>query len=109
MADVCYLGEDFDVFFPVAKDARGATVSLVGATLYCSAQTGTATAVAAQATYVDEAAGTSRARFSSAQTAGFVVGGTYVYDGRVRLASGEIHTIGRGEFRVAAAKTPTPV
>lgn len=109
MADQCMLGDDYPIYFPAARDARGAIVDLSGATLYCTAKTDGATGVDAALTFIDDASGgLARARFTSAQTAQFTSGATYVFDGRVKLQSGLIYTIGRGTFVAKTAKTPTP-
>jgi hypothetical protein len=96
-----YIGDDLVIFFPAATDALGNVVDLTGATLACSVRTGTADAILADSTSIDLPAtdGKCRALFGATATAGFTANATYTYFGVVTLSGGEVHTVGKGEFR----------
>lgn len=102
-----YQGDDTDIDFPVARYVDGSPIDLTGATLYCEVQFGTDTPIVAGATFIN-ADGTSRARFSSSQTALWVKDKQGKFDGRVKLANGLKHTVGTGEFWVKDPITTVP-
>lgn len=106
-------GDDLDIFVPQVKDVLGRLVDLTGATLFCDVQhdgvtPGSYVKVAAAATVVDALTGTARARFSAAQTILWPPNTDATYDGRVRLANGQLGTVVEGSFIILAPITPQP-